>query len=68
MLNVLFSCYSNPSKTHLISHLVGPCFQEELTVKILEFLESPHATTDVLLADKEQVIYSLNIYPLQIVR
>jgi hypothetical protein len=34
----------------------------------LEFLESPHATTDVLLADKEQVIYSLNIYPLQIVR
>uniref|UniRef100_A0A2P2LBG3 Protein DEK isoform X1 n=1 Tax=Rhizophora mucronata TaxID=61149 RepID=A0A2P2LBG3_RHIMU len=27
--------------------------KEELTVKILEFLESPHATTDVLLADKE---------------
>ncbi|KAF9668061.1 hypothetical protein SADUNF_Sadunf15G0088100 [Salix dunnii] len=28
--------------------------KEELTVKILEFLESPHATTDVLLADMEQ--------------
>ncbi|CAK7336768.1 unnamed protein product [Dovyalis caffra] len=28
--------------------------KEELTVKILEFLEYPHATTDVLLADKEQ--------------
>ncbi|KAH8492813.1 hypothetical protein H0E87_022162 [Populus deltoides] len=28
--------------------------KEELTVKILEFLESPHSTTDVLLADKEQ--------------
>ncbi|KAF2302680.1 hypothetical protein GH714_000733 [Hevea brasiliensis] len=28
--------------------------KEELTVKLLEFLESPHATTDVLLADKEQ--------------
>ncbi|KAJ6764261.1 DEK PROTEIN, partial [Salix koriyanagi] len=28
--------------------------KEELTVKILEFLESPHSTTDLLLADKEQ--------------
>ncbi|KAG7021385.1 Protein DEK, partial [Cucurbita argyrosperma subsp. argyrosperma] len=27
---------------------------EELSAKLLEFLESPHATTDVLLADKEQ--------------
>ncbi|TXG54414.1 hypothetical protein EZV62_019670 [Acer yangbiense] len=28
--------------------------KEELSVKLLEFLECPHATTDVLLADKEQ--------------
>ncbi|XP_016738471.1 uncharacterized protein [Gossypium hirsutum] len=28
--------------------------KEEVTAKLLEFLESPHATTDVLLADKEQ--------------
>lgn len=33
--------------------------QEELTVKLLEFLESPHATTDLLLANKEKV--SLNL-------
>ncbi|KAF6161548.1 hypothetical protein GIB67_009427 [Kingdonia uniflora] len=29
--------------------------KEELSVKLLEFLESPHATTEVSLADKEQV-------------
>ncbi|KAK8370622.1 hypothetical protein V6Z11_A01G186800 [Gossypium hirsutum] len=28
--------------------------KEEVTAKLLEFLESPRATTDVLLADKEQ--------------
>ncbi|GLT69220.1 hypothetical protein SLA2020_413890 [Shorea laevis] len=28
--------------------------KEELSVKLLEFLESPHVTTDILLADKEQ--------------
>ncbi|KAL4383328.1 hypothetical protein GQ457_15G006900 [Hibiscus cannabinus] len=28
--------------------------KEELSVKLLEFLEAPHATTDILLADKEQ--------------
>ncbi|GAV81603.1 DEK_C domain-containing protein [Cephalotus follicularis] len=28
--------------------------KEELSLKLLEFLESPHATTDILLADKEQ--------------
>ncbi|GMH31495.1 hypothetical protein Nepgr_033338 [Nepenthes gracilis] len=28
--------------------------KEDLSVKLLEFLESPHATTDLLLADKEQ--------------
>ncbi|KAI3435266.1 DEK_C domain-containing protein [Psidium guajava] len=28
--------------------------KEELSAKLLEFLESPHSTTDVLLADKEQ--------------
>ncbi|RYR19247.1 hypothetical protein Ahy_B03g063975 isoform C [Arachis hypogaea] len=28
--------------------------KEELSAKLLEFLESPHATTDVLLADKEK--------------
>ncbi|PPD76470.1 hypothetical protein GOBAR_DD26602 [Gossypium barbadense] len=28
--------------------------KEEVTAKLLEFLESPHATTDILLADKEQ--------------
>ena len=32
-------------------------FQEELSAKLLEFLESPHATTDVLLADKEKVFF-----------
>ena len=66
IFNALFSCYSNPSNTRLISHLVRPCFQEELTVKILEFLESPHSTTDLLLADKEQVLQSLNIFILQL--
>jgi len=34
------------------------CFQEELSAKLLEYLESPHATTDIRLANKEQV-YSL---------
>lgn len=35
--------------------------QEELSAKLLEFLESPHPTTDTLLSDKEQVeaIYML---------
>ncbi|XP_039059337.1 protein DEK-like isoform X3 [Hibiscus syriacus] len=28
--------------------------KEEVSAKLLEFLESPHATTDILLADKEQ--------------
>ncbi|GMJ05885.1 hypothetical protein like AT3G48710 [Hibiscus trionum] len=28
--------------------------KEEISAKLLEFLESPHATTDILLADKEQ--------------
>ncbi|XP_073525551.1 uncharacterized protein [Phyllobates terribilis] len=28
--------------------------KEDLSAKLLEFLQSPHATTDVLLADKEQ--------------
>ncbi|XP_071722697.1 DEK domain-containing chromatin-associated protein 1-like [Rutidosis leptorrhynchoides] len=28
--------------------------KDELSVKLLEFLESPHATTDVMLAEKEQ--------------
>jgi hypothetical protein len=27
-------------------------------VKLLEFLESPHVTTDILLADKEQVYFT----------
>lgn len=30
-------------------------FQEELSAKLLEFLESPHSTTDTLLSEKEQV-------------
>ncbi|XWS60793.1 hypothetical protein CRYUN_Cryun07bG0067700 [Craigia yunnanensis] len=29
--------------------------KEEVSAKLLEFLESPHATTDILLADKELV-------------
>jgi hypothetical protein len=29
--------------------------QEELVGKVLEFLEKPHKTTDVLLEEKEQV-------------
>lgn len=37
-------------------------FQEELSAKLLEFLESPHATTDVLLADREQVLYCLYFF------
>ncbi|PNY14766.1 dek domain-containing chromatin associated protein [Trifolium pratense] len=32
----------------------GSVKKEELSVKLLEFLEAPHATTDVLLAEKEQ--------------
>lgn len=35
----------------------GTLFQEELSAKLLDFLESPHATTDVLLAEKEKVYY-----------
>nr|XP_029152428.1 uncharacterized protein LOC114926121 [Arachis hypogaea] len=31
-----------------------PIREEEFFVKLLEFLESPHTTTNVLLADKEQ--------------
>lgn len=48
------------------NHLLTPCLtshtlQEELSAKLLEFLESPHATTDVLLAEKEQVLsYQFN--------
>lgn len=37
-------------------------FQEDLSAKVLEFLESPHATTDVLLADKEQVSYHFSFF------
>ncbi|KAI9117974.1 hypothetical protein K1719_011116 [Acacia pycnantha] len=33
---------------------MSPLIKVELSAKLLEFLESPHATTDVLLADKEQ--------------
>lgn len=40
-----------------LSHKLG--LQEELSVKLLEFLESPHVTTDVLLAEKEQVLFLL---------
>ena len=29
--------------------------EEELSAKLLEYLESPHATTDIRLANKEQV-------------
>ncbi|KAI7993568.1 Cyclase-like protein 4 [Camellia lanceoleosa] len=32
----------------------GNVKKEELSTKLLEFLESPHPTTDTLLADKEQ--------------
>lgn len=35
-------------------------WQEELSAKLLEFLESPHATTDILLADKKQVFIYLS--------
>lgn len=38
-----------------LHYWIGFCLQEELSVKLLEFLECPHATTDVLLAEKEQV-------------
>lgn len=50
----------------VLNHLLTPCLtshtlQEELSAKLLEFLESPHATTDVLLAEKEQVLsYQFN--------
>ena len=37
-------------------------FQEELSAKLLQFLESPHATTDVLLADKEKVLFLILLY------
>lgn len=35
--------------------------QEELCLRLLEFLESPHGTTDLLLADKEKVSYLISI-------
>jgi len=38
--------------------VINVTFQEELSAKLFEFLVSPHATTDVLLADKEMVIFS----------
>lgn len=41
--------------------------QEELSAKLLEFLESPHATTDILLADKEQVINHFSFLILYVV-
>ena len=44
------------------------CLQEELSAKLLEFLESPHATTDVLLADKEQVLFNIVFCATSIVR
>lgn len=31
------------------------CIQEDIVAKLIEFLEAPHATTNDLLADKEQV-------------
>ena len=34
-------------------------FQEDLSAKLLEFLESPHATTDILLAEDQVCITSL---------
>ncbi|KAG2410741.1 uncharacterized protein HKW66_Vig0014060 [Vigna angularis] len=33
--------------------MINVAFQEELSAKLFEFLVSPHATTDVLLADKK---------------
>lgn len=36
--------------------MINVAFQEELSGKLFEFLVSPHATTDVLLADKKMVI------------
>jgi len=35
--------------------------QDELSVKLLDFLESPHSTTDSLLAEKEQVQLILHL-------
>lgn len=46
---------------HFSFHSGLGIFQEELSAKLLEFLESPHSTTDVLLADKEQVVGSCSV-------
>lgn len=37
--------------------------QDELSVKLLDFLESPHSTTESLLAEKEQVQLILHLLP-----
>lgn len=44
-------------KIYVLLIIVVACFnlQDELSVKLVDFLESPHSTTDSLLAEKEQV-------------
>ncbi|GKU89544.1 hypothetical protein SLEP1_g3670 [Rubroshorea leprosula] len=37
--------------------------KEEISVKLLEFLESPHSTSDVLLAEKEQKVKKHKVTP-----
>lgn len=59
---------------HLYDSLMGhplsyeSHLQEELSAKLLEFLESPHATTDVLLAEKEQVLSFPSLFYLLFVK
>ncbi|TYJ01216.1 hypothetical protein E1A91_A13G138000v1 [Gossypium mustelinum] len=40
--------------------------KEEVTAKLLEFLESPRTTIDVLLADKEQKVKSVRLHQAKI--
>jgi len=37
--------------------IINVVFQEELSSKLFEFLVSPYATTDALLADNKMVIF-----------
>lgn len=49
-------CIQSSSQVSL-TNLVICVDQEDLVVKLMEFLEAPHATTSELLAEKEQVGY-----------
>ncbi|KAK2965706.1 hypothetical protein RJ640_022233 [Escallonia rubra] len=55
LMNSVLQAHSLKKNIGLFSGFVWVENEEDLSAKLLEFLESPYATTDTLLADKEKV-------------